>query len=296
LAEQAKDLEVVALMTEALVRRNGLAGLRDGFRLARALCERFWEHLYPRPDEEGVVTLVAPLAGLNGEDADGLLIGPIGKLPITGGTTVGPFSMSDYQTATEADRIEDPAVRARRLEQPGAVSRQMFDAAVAETSPEFVLNLLDDLSQCSEEFESLGKLLEERCGKDERGFSRAPPSSNIRSALRECRESVQTVFRHMLTPDEQMAAEGDEGGGQVVTGAAATSGKAVATREDAFRALLQIADFFKRTEPHSPVSYNLEQAVRWGRMNLPELLEELIPDGGARQNLYKVLGIRPPEG
>ena len=52
----------------------------------------------------------------------------------------------------------------------------------------------------------------------------------------------------------------------------------VRTREDAFRALLQVADYFKRTEPHSPVAYSLEQAVRWGRMPLPELLTELIPE------------------
>ncbi len=291
LAEQAKDLEVTSLLTEALVRRNGLAGLRDGFRLARELCERFCDHLYPRPDEDGVLTLVAPLAGLNGEDADGLLIGPIGKVAITGGTTVGPFGMADYQMAIELERIDDPDKRARRMEQAGAVSQQMFDAAVAETSQEFVVNLLDDLSQCSEEFESLGKVLEERCGKDERGFSLAPPSSNIRGALRECRENIETIFRHLLAPAGEDLVEGEEGGGQVVPG----GGKAVATREDAFRALLQIAEFFKRTEPHSPVSYHVEQAVRWGRMDLPELLEELIPDGGTRQQLYKLVGIRPPE-
>ena len=70
---------------------------------------------------------------------------------------------------------------------------------------------------------------------------------------------------------------------------------AVRTREDAFRALLQVADYFKRTEPHSPVAYSLEQAVRWGRMPLPELLTELIPEQAAREQVFKVVGIKPPE-
>lgn len=71
----------------------------------------------------------------------------------------------------------------------------------------------------------------------------------------------------------------------------------VGTREEAFRTLLRVAEFFKRTEPHSPVSYALEQAVRWGKMPLPQLLDELIPEDAVRQQLFKLIGIhaRPPE-
>jgi type VI secretion system protein ImpA len=54
-----------------------------------------------------------------------------------------------------------------------------------------------------------------------------------------------------------------------------------------------VADFFKRTEPHSPISYALEQAVRWGRMPLPELLQELIPEDAVRGQLFKLVGIVP---
>ena len=75
----------------------------------------------------------------------------------------------------------------------------------------------------------------------------------------------------------------------------ARPGSRVQTREDAFRALLQVAEFFKRTEPHSPVSYALEQAVRWGKMPLPDLLAELIPEEAAREQLFKLVGIKPPE-
>ena len=52
IAEQAKDLEIATYLIEALVRMQGFAGLRDGFRLARELVEQFWEALYPLPDEE----------------------------------------------------------------------------------------------------------------------------------------------------------------------------------------------------------------------------------------------------
>jgi len=39
----------------------------------------------------------------------------------------------------------------------------------------------------------------------------------------------------------------------------------------------------------------LEQVANWGKMSLPELLSELIPDEGPRKNVFKQVGIKPPE-
>ncbi|MGL5094640.1 MAG: type VI secretion system protein TssA, partial [Planctomycetia bacterium] len=72
-------------------------------------------------------------------------------------------------------------------------------------------------------------------------------------------------------------------------------GGALRSREDALRALQQIADYMRRTEPHSPVSYAVDQAVRWGRMPLPELLQELVDDDGSRKQMFRLVGIRPDD-
>ena len=58
---------------------------------------------------------------------------------------------------------------------------------------------------------------------------------------------------------------------------------------------MQVADFFRRTEPHSPIPYLLEQAVRWGKMPLAELLNELLPADSVPAQSFKLLGIRLPE-
>ena len=58
--------------------------------------------------------------------------------------------------------------------------------------------------------------------------------------------------------------------------------------------LAQIAEFFQRTEPHSPLAYTLKDAVRRGRMTWPELLEEMVPDAASRSAIMSGLGIRPP--
>jgi type VI secretion system protein ImpA len=83
----------------------------------------------------------------------------------------------------------------------------------------------------------------------------------------------------------------------VAPGAAGAAGgiSAAASREDMLRELERIAEFFRRTEPQSPLSYTLEEAVRRGRMSWPELMAEIVTDAATRDNILMQLGIRPPQ-
>jgi type VI secretion system protein ImpA len=74
-----------------------------------------------------------------------------------------------------------------------------------------------------------------------------------------------------------------------------TNGNHLQTRDAALREVLRVADYFKRNEPHSPIAYHLEQAVRWAQMPLPELWAELIPDESTRAQLFRLVGINQPE-
>jgi type VI secretion system protein ImpA len=303
LGEESKNLEVAAWLTEALVRKFGFAGLRDGFRLLRELSERFWDGLYPLPDEDGMIARVAPLTGLNGQESDGVLLKPIANIPITAAGTHRPFTLADYKRACEISGVSDPEKRARMIDQ-GMPTLEMFEQASHETPADFFRDLVEDLEACREEFRLLCDVLDEKCGKDEDGFSLAPPTSNIRNALEKAHEDVVNLSRgHLAESMPQTAASGETAmlvasaaNAPMVGGTVAGSvASRVQTREDAFRLLLQVADFFKRTEPHSPVSYALEQAVRWGKLPLPDLWAELVPDESARAQLFKIVGIQPPE-
>jgi type VI secretion system protein ImpA len=296
IAEESKDLEVAAWLTEALIREHGFAGLRDGFRLMRELAENFWDRLYPLPDEDGVLTRVAPLAGLNGVEADGVLIKPIANVPITAPGTHRAFTLADYKRAYDLSRVSDPDKRSQRIDQ-GTATLEMFEQAIAATPPEFYRTLSEDLEACREEFEKLGAAMEEKCGQGSDGYSLAPPSSNIRNALESAHEQVLNLARtHLASSDAESTLDAAGANALAVSGQpGGAMASRVQTREDAFRLLLQVADFFKRTEPHSPVAYALEQAVRWGKMPLPALWAELVPDDAARNQLFKLVGIHPQE-
>lgn len=291
LAEQAKDLEVTAWLIEALVRRHGFAGLRDGFRLAGGLVSTFWDGLFPLADEDGVATKVAPLTALNGSETDGTLIQPIRKVPVTQPGDHGPYASWHYEQAINMADAAGEEARAWRLE-AGTVTMDQIKEAQRTTKPKFYVDLVDDLRECQEAFTALNAALDAACGSD------APPSSNIRNAL----EAVATIAR-TLGADALAAAEGAaalDAGTASGDGAAQESGQGVGSgpigsREQAFKTLSLVAEYFRRSEPHSPISYTLDELVRRGRMTLPELLNELISDAVQRRSFYVVAGMKPPE-
>src|SRR5215831_13999871 len=47
IGKRSKDLQVGAWLVEALVKRHGFAGLREGLILLREIQWNFWDHLYP---------------------------------------------------------------------------------------------------------------------------------------------------------------------------------------------------------------------------------------------------------
>jgi type VI secretion system protein ImpA len=285
LAEQAKDLEITAYLIEALVRLHGFAGLRDGFSLARQLVETFGDSIYPLPDEDGLDTRVAPMTGLNGADGEGTLINPIARVRLTEGASGGPYAYCDYQQAVALSQLADDGAREAKLKQ-GAVSMAMIEQAVGETPAPFFATLVEDLDGSIEEFGRLEAIFQDKYG------NHAPPTSNIRSSLQACRDAVTHIARHKLSAAAPPAQDNPQDGSPGASPGKAGSAGTLQDREAAFQTLLRVAEFFRRTEPHSPLSYTLEQAVRWGRMSLPELVAELIPDDGPRHGFFKQVGIR----
>jgi type VI secretion system protein ImpA len=295
---RSKDLWITAWLIEALTRLHGFAGLRDGIRLAHLLCDRFWDDVHPQPTkEEGLTTRFMQLSNLNGADSDGTLVAAVMNVPITAPRTMRPCSCADYKDAAELER-KDPKVRSRRVEQ-GAVTLDMFQRAMAETGVNFFENLLDDLQRATEAVASFTTLLGARVSvKDkaslplnEQQLWVPPPSSRIRETLDDCLRLCRSLTKDILHREEPGNA------GEVGVTAAATEkpdsdGSGVETRQEALRTLLRVSEYFRRTEPHSPVSYALEQAVRWAYMSLPELLSELVADKSTREEIFKRAGIK----
>lgn len=294
LIRESKDLEVATWLTEALIRRNGFQGIRDAFVLIEGLIENFWDQLYPLPDEEdGIETRVSPLAGLNGAANEGVLIAPIRRVALTEGYSPGPFAYWQYQQAVELERTTNDDARSNKAEKLGFTLADI-ERAVEESTQHFFIDQFDDINETISSAKKVEVLLDQLCGSEH-----APSMRAIVSALEECRGALNHIAKHKLPVEAEPVATITEISAPTGTGAAqpvvANVASALVSREAAFKQLLDIAKFFRTTEPHSPVSYALEKAVKWGNMPLDELIVELIPDSSSRKHFSELTGVKTNE-
>lgn len=294
LKNDCKDLELVAWLIEALCRLHGFKGLTYGFTLAHELIEQYWDNLYPTPEPEDLSERLAPLIGLNGIESEGSLIQPIKSIAITEGQSEGPFSTWQYEQAMDVNRL-DKEKQIKKIES-GSIALEDVELSIKESPASFYIELNDDINSAIEAFSSLSASM------DKAMLDEPQPTSYISQCLKVCSNSVQHIAADILKKSNASEnnndlestdefTEPDDSNGHFEPGI----NHQMHSRAQAIKQLDVIAEFFKKTEPHSPMSYAIEQVVRWSDLSLPELLQELITDGDARNGFFKLSGIKTEE-
>jgi type VI secretion system protein ImpA len=292
ISTKAKDLEIASYLIEGLARTNGFPGIRDGFKLIKEITENFWDGLYPSPDEDGLLTKIGPINALNGIDSEGVLLQPIRRISLTTIGSTRCFSMADWINVCKLENLDQDTL-VKRIER-GAPNPQEFHATVSESSAEFFLNLLEDIEECKSNLKEMSDLIDNKCG------TVLSQTSSLKNLLVEIQDALKIFAADKIASaqrknaiQEQNSNEDGNENIELVSVQNQSGGRSqVRTRDEALKQLKIISEFFLRTEPHSPLSYSISQSVRWGKLSLPELLSELIPDHGAREYISKVTGLR----
>ncbi|WP_419729080.1 type VI secretion system protein TssA [Lichenicola sp.] len=297
-----KDIEVAAWLAEALVRQRGLAGLTQGAVLITGLVRGYWNQgLYPGPDEDGLEGRTTPVAGLNGVGNDGTLMQPLRKLVLFDYADQSAVTLWRFERAEEVEGIGEAAKKKQKLASGVLPFRDLEEAArtigaakLAATGHEADATLVA--------WRGLETALAEVAGRD------APPSTRVSGLLEKMIRIAERYVPDRLAQlrsaqtGEAPEAVGDgpegaaEAGDEQATGEGVRASPKRPTREGMLATLLEVAEFFRTHEPHSPLAYTLDEAVRRARMSWPELLGELVPDPGARAVILSQLGIRPDAG
>jgi type VI secretion system protein ImpA len=278
----SKDVEILAWVAEAQIRLNGFEGLRDLFLSCCSLFAEHWDDIHS-VETDDVEEKVGPLAGLNGVSGEGTLIQAIRLAPLIPGAGFARFTLWDYQLAQRDNEIE---------------RREMLYDEAQDVGQTAMAAHLETVTGCIEAYERLVTILDERCGEA------APPSANTRNVLLEAAAAIR-VLGGLADQVHTTSAAGGTGVAETeperVDPAAGTAGErlphTINSRDEAFEILLSVARFFRRSEPHSPISMSIETLVRRGRMDFSELLTELLPEPQARKAVLTAAGIQPkPEG
>jgi len=262
LQTRSKDLQLAVWLAEANAKTGGMRGLADGLGLVAALCERYWDGLHPQADEDGFERRIGNLSWLASR------IAPLVKaVPLVEG---GAVTLQARDIA--------------RARGPEAVAE--LEAARVRAKPAFLQALQADSEACLAALQELERVVDDRLGADGPGYSLG------RAALRDVLD--------LITPATGSGTVQALSGSLVATGAGRSlalplriDGQ-VTHRDQALAQLRQVAEFFRRTEPHSPVAYLAEKAARWGEQPLHAWLRSVIKDDASLARLEDLLGIEHP--
>lgn len=305
LEQDTKDLQIAAWFSEALVKEYGFVGLRDSLKLLVGLQENFWETIHPVEtidDAEGNEIEVVDMEGrANAISWMDIQTGfAIKGAKITGAAGYSFIDWEDSKRFDIPDNIDtlDSADQQKynelkaQAEKENRVTAAKWKIEVAQTRRAFYEELNFLIEECWTEFNALNRVIEEKFDRNQ-----TPGTGNLKKALDEIHTQVKKILeeKRLEEPDEndaaieETAAQGEEGTTVKVAGVAAASG-AIQNRQDALKRLSEIAAFFQKTEPHSPVSYLVQRAVKWGNMPLDAWLQDVIKDETVIYNIRQTLG------
>lgn len=290
----SKDLQIAAWLGEALINLHGFAGLRDSLKLMTGLHENYWDGAFPvveDNDQEGRANAVSWLES-NAAKA-------IRDVPITAGAGL---SFNNWQ---DAKRFDIPANLASleaeaqerwndlraQAERENRTTAEKWKLATAATRRAFCEEMQFTFDECRVARDELDSAIEAKYERNQ-----MPGLSTLKKALDEVGAQVKKLLERKRIEEPDPADTADENGswGDEEEGSSGSTGIGsgpIKGRPEALRRLEEVAAFFQKTEPHSPVSYLVQRAVKWGNMPLESWLQEVIKDDNVLGQLRETLGL-----
>ena len=296
LISKTKDLEILGwFITSQLFSQHPFANLAQSLWLLSGLAEQFWSDLNPKPPEEKLKATddegkdrewaefrTRPLLQLIGESNDTTSIYvPLQILSIVADITYGDYlsaekngtlnalkeqSRSSYSGADRETlmHLSDAYMAIEKAER--VLSEKCQQSGSAAVSFRFLKNNIEELIKAIHFL--VGELI--RPWPLDEGYH---PASQTSSAPEEVAQATKTPQAQTGSVANTTTSDNSQSSSAM---AAAISAGEIVNRDHAFKELRKIADYFRETEPHSPISFLLERAIRWGYLSLPELFEEMI--------------------
>jgi type VI secretion system protein ImpA len=259
---RSKDLQLAVWLAEAGVKTGGVRGLAASLELIAALCERYWDGVYPLPDEDGCERRIGNLAWVAARIAPWLR-----AVPLTEGPTA--YALRDFDVA-----------RAH-----GGDELARLEAARQRSARSFYSKLLSDCATCKAAIDRLESSIDARLDADGPSFSAA--KSGLESVLM----FVKPLAGEVDVKKDATTETAPESAQPAMPSIAA--GGPLQNRTQALAQLRAVAEFFRRTEPHSPVAYLAEKAAHWGEQPLHVWLRALVKDDASFAHIEELLGVDP---
>ncbi len=288
LMTQTKDLRLAVWMTEALAKTKGFEGLTAGYSLVTGLLDTFWDDVHPQPEDDDLEQRIGVLDWLLSQSER-----IVREIPVTRSAR-GAYSMIDLASAQSlAQTLERNPDEAEALQKSARVTQEAFDAARRDTPGAFFAQSAAAVGEARESLQRLETSVNARFGEEGPAFGVARGALDAATELlsRYARDAGVSSEHATGAADDAMTSAPAPGASVAPAAGAKRTGGPIETRAQALAQLKAVADFFRRTEPHSPVAYLADKAARWGEMSLHEWLRTVVKDDGALSHVEELLGV-----
>ncbi len=269
-SERTKDVWLPIYLCRAGARAGQLAAVEVGAQALAGLLEAFWDQAHPRLEEYGFLGRKGACDTLTSFRE---FVGPLGRIILVEHSRLGRFNGEDL-------------IRFHRGGE-GEAGFGAFRAALEESGFDGLAEASVRLQAIQDGFRRTDALLMVHAGS-EGGTNFAP--------VYECLSAIDGAIASFLPRadpilEDEIGAEREAVPGMLAVGARVT--EAVRGRDDVARVLNLVIDYYRRSEPASPVPLLLERAKAWVALDFMTVLQDIAPGAleDARSLLQSRLGV-----
>ena len=284
LFQRTKNLRVATALCLALLKLEGVAGLRNGLMLLNGLLERYWPDLYPKLDPEenddslertNILSSLAKPLSTFGDPMQ--FLQRLRQIPLANSPQMGRLNLANIAGDAKSPDGEEP----KPLFSPAEIK-----AAFRDTDSNELLATGQAISECIGLARSIDSFLTQTVGA-----ARAPDMTAFVAVLSEMVKCLAPYLPKALT--EESIEIGAEASHTPMDQEGADSGM-IRSRGDVIRALNRICQYYSTFEPSSPLPFLLRRAQRLVEMDFLQIINELTPE--ARAQLETIIGVNPAGG
>lgn len=287
LQKKSKDLQVASWLIEAWIDLYNMEGLTQGLNLLLQLSEKYWDTAFPTLNPKDTEFRCAPYNWINEK-----LSTRFSKVEVTSPDSKDLFTYS-YATYIDLQKDGGVSITGSPDEESPVEKREGFEKSLNHTPDDFFKQLNTTGQQALEYLKKLQTFLDSKLVEN---------SPSLYHAVEKIEEIIafgnQVLASRITTKEAPAATEvtsTDPLNSLEQSDQAYTKGASINSRNEAYDLINKAADYLEKLDPQSPSPYLLRRAIRWGQLNLKDLLQEMIRDPGSLEDLKHLLGMTAEE-
>ncbi len=294
LSGSTKDIRLLTWLTESWSNLSGLIGLQKGLSLSHQMLSTYWVDIHPIIEDDDL------------DQRLGLIKGLINQIPVLIKKSSLTMHTSGYNLLDYENFLYQQNNRRKHSEEADnlepLVEMDQFETAIQSITIDFRKQQYDVFQQILKEWQNIKDVLNQLLEID------APSFAQIDSNLENINKNIQKIYKTDSFIQSEQVVLSDEGLAQTdltLSSAVAVTNTAnlnagfspeaqnhIHNREQAMRVLSDIAEYFSKNEPHSPVSYMLDKTIAWSKLPLHEWLAQVIKDDQPLASIHELLGVK----